>query len=188
MHRGNSETLAEFSHRLLNVQHELSKHIPNIHLRKEGSDIELQYALLIKLRREIKCELISREFKFKSVQEVIECAKRFEVHSQSETLSKWKQASLITTAIRSPPSPLICHERSKAGHIKKNCPQLKHHDTVKPKVLLTSPKPICKNYNNFELAYCELPHNKCKFNRFHILPVVKIGCKLIKHSNVRVMR
>ena len=122
MHQGPGETVAEFSHRLLNIQHELSKHIPNIHLTKGGSDIELQYALLIELRREIKCELISREIKFKSVQEVIECAKRFEVHSQSETLSKWKPASLTTTAIRSPPSPLICHECSKAGHIKKTVP------------------------------------------------------------------
>ena len=167
MHQGPCETVAEFSHRLLNIQHELSKHIPNIHLTKEGSDIELQYALLIKLRREIKCELVSRKFKFKSVQEVIECAKRFEVHSQCETLSK-------------------C---SKAGHIKENCPQLKHHDTVKPKVLPISPKPICKNYNKFEYAYCELPHNKCKFNRIHKClhsSCGKIGCKLIKHSNVRV--
>ena len=54
MHQRPSETVAEFSHLLLNVQHELPKHIPNTHLTKEVSDIELQYALLIKQRCEIK--------------------------------------------------------------------------------------------------------------------------------------
>ena len=36
MHQGPSEIVAEFSHRLLNIQHELSKHIPNIHLTKKA--------------------------------------------------------------------------------------------------------------------------------------------------------
>ena len=111
------------------------------------------------------------------------------MHSQSETLSKWKPASLTATVIRFPPLPLICHECSKAGHIKKNCPQLKHQDTVKPNVLPTSPKPICKNSKKFEHAYCELAHSKCKFNRIRKClhsSCGKIGCKLIKHSNVRV--
>ena len=53
MYQEPSETVAEFSQGLLSVQHELSKHIPYTHLTKDGSDIELQYALLIRLRSEV---------------------------------------------------------------------------------------------------------------------------------------
>ena len=47
------QNVCEFAHRFHDVQNELIKFIPNIHLTPDGSDVELRHAFTIKLRTEI---------------------------------------------------------------------------------------------------------------------------------------
>ena len=58
------ESVADFSHRFCEVQHQLQKLLPGIHKLKSedgaGEDLELIYAFTIKLREDIAAELVSR--------------------------------------------------------------------------------------------------------------------------------
>ena len=65
------ESVADFSHRFSEVQHELEKLIPGIHKTSDGKDLELIHAFSIKLLPHIKKEIISRDFKYSSLQELI---------------------------------------------------------------------------------------------------------------------
>ena len=78
MVQGPQELVSEFAHRFCDVKTELTKFIPGIHMTPEGEDIELQYAFAIKLRKKLQSEIISREFTYNSLQEVIQVAERYE--------------------------------------------------------------------------------------------------------------
>ena len=84
IHQQSLESVADFSHRFCEVQHQLQKLLPGIHkLNSEdgaGEDLELIYAFTIKLREDIAAELVSREFKYSSLQSVIDAARRYEEH------------------------------------------------------------------------------------------------------------
>ena len=72
-----AETVADFSHRFCETQHSLDKLMPKIH-----SELELVYALVIKLRPDILKDLISRDFHtFKTLQPLIAAAQRYESHA-----------------------------------------------------------------------------------------------------------
>ena len=75
------ESVADFSHRF---SHQLQKLLPGIHKLKgedgAGEDLELMYAFTIKLREDIAAELVSREFKYTSLQSVIDAARHYEEH------------------------------------------------------------------------------------------------------------
>ena len=58
--------MCEFAHRFHDVQNEIIKLFPNIHLTPDGSDVELQHAFTIKVRTEIQCEIVSRDFTYSS--------------------------------------------------------------------------------------------------------------------------
>ena len=49
MKHGSAERVCEFAHRFHDVQNELIKLIPNIHLTPDDSDVELRHAFTIKL-------------------------------------------------------------------------------------------------------------------------------------------
>ena len=70
--------------RFCEVQHQLQKLLQGIHKLKSedgtGEDLELIYAFTIKLREDIAAELVSREFKYSSLQSVIDAARRYEEH------------------------------------------------------------------------------------------------------------
>ena len=72
------ESVADFSHRFSEVQHELEKLIPGIHRTTDGTELELIHAFSIKLLPHISKEIISRDFKFSSLQELITVAARYE--------------------------------------------------------------------------------------------------------------
>ena len=60
---------------------ELAKLIPNIHYTSDGKDLELQHTFAIKLRSDLQAEIISREFKYADLQEIIQ---RYEkIHTPS---------------------------------------------------------------------------------------------------------
>ena len=87
IHQQPHESVADFSHRFCEVQHQLKNLLPGIHKFKGedgvGEDLELTYAFTIKLREDIACELVSREFKYTSLQSVIDAERRYEEHRPS---------------------------------------------------------------------------------------------------------
>ena len=84
-----NESVADFPHRLSETQHELDKLIPGIH-KTASKAIELIFAFVNKLRSEISKELaiVSREFKFDKLQEIIEAAQRYEHHVMPISVTK----------------------------------------------------------------------------------------------------
>ena len=76
MVQSRDETVLQFAHRFLEVQHSLEKLIPNIHYVPDQQDTKLQHAFLIKLRPPIAKHLVSRDFDFTSLQPVIDVAER----------------------------------------------------------------------------------------------------------------
>ena len=84
------ESVAEFANRFTQTQFELEKLVPNIHRFPESKDskdicneLELIYAFVIKLKPSISKDLVSGEFKYTSLQSLIETAQRFEKHKAS---------------------------------------------------------------------------------------------------------
>ncbi|KAF4733470.1 hypothetical protein FOZ62_006213 [Perkinsus olseni] len=66
--QNDNETVAEFAVRFLDLHHDLQKLIPNIYV--------LQF--IVKLREEIRKEIVARQAKYESIQSLIEAARRFE--------------------------------------------------------------------------------------------------------------
>ena len=108
---------ADFSNRFCEVQHQLQKLLPGIHKLKEdgvGEDLELIYAFAIKLREDIAAELVSREFKYSSLQSVTDVARRYEEHrpnninSQSAKPAKTDDAEQQKIGLWQPEA--LCHQ------------------------------------------------------------------------------
>ena len=81
------ESVAEFANCFTQTQFELEKFVPNIHWFPESKDskaicneLELIHAFVIKLKPSISKDLVSREFKYTSLQSLIEAAQHFEDH------------------------------------------------------------------------------------------------------------
>ena len=81
------ESVAEFANRFTQTQFELEKLVPNIHRFPESKDskdicneLELIHAFVIKLKPSISKDLVSRAFKYISLQSLIEAAQCFEDH------------------------------------------------------------------------------------------------------------
>ena len=72
------ESVAVFCHRFSEVQHELEKLIPGIHRTTDGTELELIHTFSIKLLPHISKEIISRDFKYSSLQELITVVARYE--------------------------------------------------------------------------------------------------------------
>ena len=152
-----TESVSGFSHRFLETQHCLEKLIPGIHRSSDsGAEIELIHAFTMKLKPEIAKELFSRKTAFKDLTAVIEAAKRYESvekvlphlpspsSSQDDRLS-WKPEAHFTSA-----------NRLRADQ---------DHDT-KPKQNFSKQNDnrgnvICRNYDYYHNARCDLPNNKC---------------------------
>ena len=86
MHQQPNESVAYFAHRFTETQHELEKLLHKIHRAADadGNDeVELIYSFSIKLKKSISEDLMSRSFKFKSLQEIISATQRYELHSDS---------------------------------------------------------------------------------------------------------
>ena len=79
--------VAGFAYRFSETQHELAKLIPGIH-KTAGTEIELIFAFVNKLRSKIWKELVSGEFKFDKLQELIEAVQRYENHVTPISVSK----------------------------------------------------------------------------------------------------
>ena len=112
IHQQRHESVADFSHRFGEVQHQLQKLLPGIHKIKgedgAGEDLELIYAFAIKLREDIAAEIVSREFKYSSLQNVTDAARRYEehrpndIHSVSARPAKTDHAEQQKIGLREP--------------------------------------------------------------------------------------
>ena len=198
MRQGASERVCDFAHRFLDVQTELAKLIPNIHYTSYRNDLELQYTFAIKLRSDLQAEIISREFKYVDLQEIIQIAERYEkIHLPSN--ANWKPDALYSQSTANPKSttPLsnskttACRYCKKDNHTSNNCffkpaSATPHLPPSQKTNAVPSPQPettICRKYNTFHKANCELPDGSCKFNRQHKCLVCKqYKCKQLKHS------
>ena len=201
MKQGSAERVCDFAHRFHDVQNELIKLIPNIHLTPDGSDVELRHAFTIKLRTEIQREIVSRDFTYSSLQEIVQVAERFEkIHPP--TMSEWKHNTTSAMSIdvnktRQTTSFPPCVFCKKTNHSEKNCfhnplrvtrpSSYQQHVPSKP-VSQPLPKPgnfktICINFNSMANANCEQPNNQCSYGRQHkCLVCQKWGCKRINHT------
>ena len=140
MGQGPQELVSDFAHQFWDVQTELNKLIPGIHMTPKGEGIELQYAFAIKLRKKLQSEIISREFTYNSLQEVTQVAERYEkIHPP--TVSGWQPEALISnpSAHSKPsrgnttPSFAPCQFCRKTNHASQNCffkQEQNHHDQL----------------------------------------------------------
>ena len=101
MEQGPSETVNEFAHRFRETQHELEQHVPTIHYTPppNSKGTELQ-AFIIKLRPEIKKQLVSRGEQYQKLHTVIHAAESIERqfppdHEQSLYVDHFKQDKLM---------------------------------------------------------------------------------------------
>ena len=104
IHQQPNESVADFAHRFTETQQELEKLLPKIHRAADadGNDeVELIYSFSIKLKKSISKDLMSRDFKFKSLQEITSAAQRYELHTDSlpgkdfEELPAWELTNML---------------------------------------------------------------------------------------------
>ena len=179
MVQGPEELVSDFAHQFCDVQTELIKLIPGIHMTPKGEDIELQYAFAIKLHKKLQSEIISREFTYNSLQEVIQVAERYEkIHPP--TVSGWKPDALISNPSahskpsrgNTPPSFAPCQFCRKTNHASQNCFFKQEQKPSRPtgpgaqnltKMKTPPEQTICQKFNTFVKASCELPNRTCSF-------------------------
>ena len=198
MVQGPQELVSDFAHGFCDVQTELTKLIPGIHMTPKREDLELQYAFAIKLRKKLQSEIISREFTYNSLQEVIQVAARYEkIHPP--TVSGWQPDALISNPSahskpsrgNTPPSFTPCKFCRKTNHASQNCFFKQEQKPSRPtgpaaqnltKVKIPPEQTTCQKFNTFVKLSCELPNGTCSFRRQHICLVCKKPkCKKIKH-------
>ena len=151
------------------------------------------------MKDSISKELVSREFNYTSLQSLIEAAQRFEEHKdpiiQDKPVSNGTPDVLFFGHGPSRPTPLNGPVKSNPkGHFRGKLPSNsasgkssgKGPFSCSPKdnsfsfkssnddrSSSSSERPICLAFNRFRKAYCELPNNRCQFNRLHnVKPVV----------------
>ena len=106
MKQNESKEVCDFAHWFMDVQTELTKLIPKIHLTSDGTDVKLQHAFVIKLRSTIHAEIAGREFKFPTLQAVIDPAQRYELHHPL-VMKTWKPSQAHVSSTSSSPKSHI---------------------------------------------------------------------------------
>ena len=188
------ESVADFSHRFSEVQNELEKLIPGIHRTVDGNELELIHAFSIKLLPVISKEIVSREFTYKTLQELIVVATRYE----QNILPGFKEMTLgnpLPDAIYTNTAQGGTRPRIKGSNASSNFSDGKfagrkpaantgnRFNDVKPRENPRSNE-ICFPYNKYSSARCQLPDGKCKNGRIHKCTVChKPGCKALKHQS-----
>ena len=201
-----NETVADFAHRFCEVQHELKLLIPNIHHTPDGNDLELIYAFSIKLKEDINRNLVSREFAFSCLQEVIHAAARYEDQSIVKSDSLTSDSTLSKSVDK--PAALYADKsyhnntrfRSDAQRDRPDKPPSYQKSGFSPDTFSRSKVPpnrpnssfersssssqVCYAFNRYPKANCELQNNKCQHGRQHkCLTCNRVGCKQLFHAN-----
>ena len=182
MEQGPSETVSEFAHRFRETQYELEQHVRTIHYTPppNSEDTELRQAFIIKLRPEIKKQLLSRGEQYQNLQTAIDAAERIERqfppdHERSLYVDHFKQDKLMLNPYSSLTTQKTCYICGSPDHLKKQC-------KIKPPPNSTK-KEICNMWNNLSNSPCDLSNGRCKYNRLHqCKQCKKQGCKAVLHT------
>ena len=155
-----NESVSNFAHRFLEIQHALEKLIPGIHTSPDGNQMELIHAFSMKLLPHLSKPLISRDTPFADILDAIECAKR------QESVNIIPDSASMSTALYSG------HQQPKGTFTKQTSPGLPKSE-------------ICRNFNRFSPSRCELPHNICRNGYQHRCSICNvISCKALNHRPV----
>ena len=200
-----NETVADFAHQFCEMQHELELLIPKIHHTPDGNNLELIYAFSIKLKDDISRNLVSREFAFTCLQEVIHAAARYEDQSIVKSDSLTSDSSFSKSVVK--PAALYADKsyhntrfRSDAQRDRHDKPPSYQKSGFSPDTSSRSKVPpnrpnssfersssssqVCYAFNRYPKANCELQNNKCQHGRQHkCLTCNRVGCKQLFHAN-----
>ena len=177
LRQGPNETIPQFSHRFLEIQHSLEKLIPKIHFTPENDDVELRHSFLIKLRPEISKHLFRRDTKFSTLQSVIDPASRFEqqfppaVNNTVNYLDPFlKDKAMLAPKSRKSSGPVVtCQSCGKIGHLQKHCRTINSGSSQSRSGLGSAAKSkidYCFYYDRFpNPRKCSSNQKICKFDR-----------------------
>ena len=153
-----NESVADFAHRFSEIQHELDKLIPGIH-KTPGKEIELIFAFVNKLHSKISNELVSREFKFDKLQEIIEAAQCYEHHVMpisvtrniSKPISKVQTEAFMTDNNYKPPGRYSNNQQRNCSFNKSNVASNDHSSKRKFNSERYTPNSsqICLSFNRY---------------------------------------
>ena len=174
MSQQSTESVADFAHRFLETQHSLEKLIPGVH-RADG-DIELIHAFMLKLQPVLSKDLVSRDSTFSSLTAVIEAAKRLESVKpvpSHEHEKPWKPQAFFAAQATQGSMSKRFHPKRQEQKVKTN------FSTAKDDLSGTR---LCRFYNKFDVAHCELPNNECSRGYIHKCSICfKVSCKAYFH-------
>ena len=199
MVQGRDETVPQFAHRFLEVQHSLEKLIPNIHYTPDQQDTELQHAFLIKLRPPIPKHLVSRDFDFTSLQSVIDVAERYDSKFPSSVPNnramyadsfREDKAMLKFPSGTSNTSPPKCFSCGKIRHLKKDCkstPLGRSNSFSNARNGTKKKSDVCYFYYRYSKPKCLIQSDglfKCKFGKLHKCSLcTRFGCAFYQHNS-----
>ena len=156
-----NESVADFAHRFTETEHELEKLLPKIHRAADadGNDeVELIYSFSIKLKKSISKGLMSRDFKYKTLQKLISAAQRYELHSETLSGKDYEDLSALG---------------------------LNNTDTPEPVAIYSGPMQSRPSPSHFsqDFSHNQYSNPKCFYHRLHkCLACQKWGCKACNHK------
>ena len=200
MQQGNKESVAEFANRFTQTQLELVKLVLNIHClpttkdaKDSCSELELIHAFVITLKDPVKKDLVSREFKYSSLQSLIMVIKAKGQNQNVVVILVVPQVSLLVQiglglalVIFQVAIGLTIHNSNPyhKGQGKQSQGLKSGNDHFSNAGNSgQSEAPICFAINQYEQAFCELPNNQCNHKRLHKCQTCgRWGCKSRNHS------
>ena len=195
-----SEKIDQFAFKYKNVLHKLDKLGENL---SKSCPTYVTSQFISKLQPHIAQHIVLQADQITRLDKAIEAARRIEQSfyaktpaSQSltspspgstftSTLVDWKpsRSALVTTPTRFN-SPRGSHQQQQnscwicgdTNHISRDCTKRTKRPTKK------TPE-VCRNFNKFISAHCELANNKCSAGRLHKCSNCnKWGCKAVRHK------
>ena len=160
-----NESVAGFAHRFSVTQHELDKLIPGIH-KTAGKRNRTYICIRQQITQQNFEELVSGEFKFDKLQELIETAQRYENHvtpisvtkNISKPISKVQTEVFITDNNYKPPGRYSNNQQRNRSFNKSNGASNDQSSNRKfdSKRYTPNSSQICPGFNRYSKPFCTL--------------------------------